>query len=231
MIFKAFVCMFLTLQSFSWQDLKQNWLSSTFLLLREGVEPRGLVWHGEAIKKEGQVELLMPCRFLAFHCQVHPVPQSPVSVMHISMCESFLHWSCNVWAHPRRHTPAVLFHLQLLGPLTSTQLSFPNEGPHLSVLRNWWEHAHFAVIGLAFRDSPACLSHPLGPWSKLQLPGNEDAVICIILSSLALLSCFLSENNPLIWLLPAGTSVPRDSSLLSPLWWPQSSFHYEGETD
>ena len=96
MLFKAFVCMFLTLQSFSWQDLKQTWLSSTFLLLRGGVEPRGLVWHGEAIKKEGQVELLVPCRSLAFHYQVHPVPQSPVPVVHISTCESFLHWSCNV---------------------------------------------------------------------------------------------------------------------------------------
>lgn len=93
MISKAFVCMFLTLQSFSWQDLKQTWLSSTFLLLRGGVEPRGLVWHGEAIKKEGQVE---PCRSLAFHYQVHPVLQSPVPVVHISTCESFLHWSCNV---------------------------------------------------------------------------------------------------------------------------------------
>lgn len=199
MIFNAFVWMFLTLQSFSWQDLKQTWLSSTFLLLRGGVKPRGLEWHGEAIKKEGQVEPLVPCRSLAFHYQVHPVPQSPVSVMHISTCESFLHWNCNVWAHPRRHTPAVPFHLQLLGPLTSTQLSFPKEGPHLSVPGNWWEHAHFAVIGLAFRDSPACLSYPLGPWSKLQLPGNEDAVICIILSSFALLSCLHSENNPLTW--------------------------------
>lgn len=77
MIFNAFVWMFLTLQSFSWQDLKQTWLSSTFLLLRGGAEPRGLVWHGEAIKKEGQVEPLVPCRSLAFHYQVHPCSPKP----------------------------------------------------------------------------------------------------------------------------------------------------------
>lgn len=40
-IFKAFLCVFLTLQSFSWQDLKQTWLSSAFLPLKGGVEPKG----------------------------------------------------------------------------------------------------------------------------------------------------------------------------------------------